>query len=234
MPENEYSSFQKDFYTRETPAMKVENHRRHNENPNYWDIMLGDLKDRERWRGKRALDFGCGCGRNVLNMHLLAEWDFVDGADISGPNCRESEELVKREAPGCESHFYETNGYQLDGVPSDTYDFVMSTIVLQHICVHDIRFSLMQEIFRAMRSGGIFSFQMGYGGKDGSGFPWAQYDENVYSARSTNAGYDVSITDPTPLVQDLQKIGFVDVEFKLTAPHDDSHKEWIWVKARKP
>lgn len=233
MPENEYSTFQKRFYIEETPKMKIENHRGHNKNPDYWDILLGDLKDRDRWKGKRALDFGCGCGRNVLNMHLLAEWERVDGVDISRPNLDESKKLVDNEALGGVSQFYENNGYELNGVPSDEYDFVMSTIVLQHICVHDIRFSLMSEIFRAMKSGGLFSFQMGYGGKI-NGNTWARYDENVYSARATNSGHDVSVTDPSELVKDLEKIGFVDVWYKTTPPFDDCHAAWIWVKARKP
>jgi hypothetical protein len=58
-----YASFQKGYYTAETKEMSTENHEKHNSNPWYWYIMLADLVDPDRWRGKSALDFGSGCGR---------------------------------------------------------------------------------------------------------------------------------------------------------------------------
>ena len=52
------------------------NHEEHNSNPNYWDILLSDLKDKELWKGKKALDFACGKGRNVINMLNLQDRDW--------------------------------------------------------------------------------------------------------------------------------------------------------------
>ncbi len=230
---NEYSEFQKEFYTAETPNMRVENHRSHNRNPDYWNILLGPVReDSARWAGKVALDVGCGCGRNVLNLSRLALWSSVDGADISGPNCEETRRLMREHAPEVPVTTFETNGFELDGVPDSRYDFVMSTIVLQHICVHEVRFNLMREVFRVMRPGGLFSFQMGFGENQRE---HATYFENAYHARATNDGFDVAITNPSDLVGDLEQIGFAHVTYRLTGPWDNErHPQWIWVKASRP
>lgn len=235
---NEYSEFQKKFYTAETPIMKIQNHNMHNSNPDYWNILLAPLKENpENWNGKSALDFGCGCGRNLVNMATFPiKWDRVDGCDISEPNCRESESLVGSVAWDTNCKCYPTNGYELDGVPSDTYDFVMSTIVLQHICVHDVRFNILKEIFRVMKSGSMFSFQMGMGktiGGHTSNF--AEYYDNVYEARKTNSGYDVDVSNADYLTDELKQIGFEVKEVKITKSYEDAcHPEWVWVKAVKP
>lgn len=237
---NDYSRFQKNFYTAETPIMRQENHRKHNSNPRYWDILLGDLKDGAKWEGKRCLDVGCGCGRNLLNMSGLAKWAKVDGCDISEPNCRESEMYMWQNAEGVDVTCYPTNGYELNGVPSDSYDFVMSTIVFQHICVHDVRFNLLKEVFRAMKPGALFSFQMGFGVQREEirrmlNTQYASYFENVYDARSTNSGYDVQITNPDDLINDLKKIGFEIKDVQITESFDnEQHPQWIWIKAVKP
>lgn len=64
---NRYTEMQKSYYERETPNMKIVNHMNHNDNQDYWNILLEPLKT-GNWSRKKALDFGCGCGRNVLNM----------------------------------------------------------------------------------------------------------------------------------------------------------------------
>lgn len=235
---NDYSKFQKDFYTAETPNMRIKNHTQHNANQNYWDILLGDIKSNPAaWEGKSALDVGCGCGRNLLNMSQLAKWARIDGCDISEPNCRESEAYMWERASDVAVTCYPTNGYELNGVPSDFYDFAMSTIVFQHICVHDVRFNLLKEVFRALKSGGLFSLQMGFGVGDGERHrtKFAQYFDNVYEARSTNSGYDVQIVNQDDLVNDLRKVGFDVKEVKITESFDnEQHPQWIWVKAVKP
>jgi ubiquinone/menaquinone biosynthesis C-methylase UbiE len=238
---NDYSKFQKDFYTRETPVMRIENHKQHNSNPKYWDILLGDVKsDPTKWEGKNALDVGCGCGRNLLNLSTLAKWATVDGCDISAPNCEESKMFMWQFAEDTNVDTYPTNGFELDGVPSDKYDFVMSTIVFQHICVHDVRFNILKEVYRVMKSGGTFSFQMAFGvhppeiqAKYDSKF--ASYFENVYDARRTNSGYDVQIVNADDLTGDLKKIGFDVINVQITESwENEQHPQWIWIKAVKP
>ena len=233
LDKNEFSKFQKEFYTAETPTMKIVNHTQHNNNPNYWEILLGDVRsDPEAWKGKSALDFGCGCGRNLLNMSSLASWNNVDGVDISRPNIIETAEFMKKNAPDIKINVFENAGTDLANIVSDSYDFVMSTIVFQHIPVYKIRRSLKKEIFRVMKSGGLFSFQMGAGGRASQ--PWAKFKDDAVDVKTTNGGHDVSVIDPEELVVELKDIGFVDVWYKITEPFDDTHHSWIWVKARKP
>ena len=46
-----------------------------------------------------------------------------------------------------------------DELNTNEYDFVMSTIALQHICVYDIRYSIMKDIHRVLKDGGVFTAQ---------------------------------------------------------------------------
>ena len=73
MENNNYTQMQKSSYN-----MGTSNHLEHNDNPDYWDILLGDLKDKNKWKNKKALDFACGKGRNVINMLSLCDWERVD------------------------------------------------------------------------------------------------------------------------------------------------------------
>ena len=58
------AGFEKDHH-----LMPAQNHKQHNDDPEYWDILLKDIVDNPSfWEGKRALDFGCGCGRNIENL----------------------------------------------------------------------------------------------------------------------------------------------------------------------
>jgi ubiquinone/menaquinone biosynthesis C-methylase UbiE len=221
--------------------MRVENHGQHNRNPRYWSILLGDVQSNPaEWAGKSALDVGCGCGRNLVNMSTLTSWKNVDGCDISEPNCKVSEDFMNSNCWDVPCKCYPTNGYELDGVPSDSYDFVMSTIVFQHICVHDVRFNLLKEVFRVMKSGGLFSFQMGFGEQKPEilsrlDSQFANYFDNTYEARRTNSGYDVKIVNQDDLLNDLKKIGFEIKDVQITESWDnEQHPSWIWVKAVKP
>ncbi len=41
---NPYTSMQKSAYSSGTS-----NHGEHNDNPDYWNVLLGDLKDKDKW-----------------------------------------------------------------------------------------------------------------------------------------------------------------------------------------
>jgi SAM-dependent methyltransferase len=212
------------------------NHPEHNSNPLYWDTLLGDLKNHpERWVGKIALDFGCGKGRNVTNMKTLVKWSRVDGVDISQNNIDYC--IATHNTPdNIMSKFYKNNGSDLSDLLNDEYDFVMSTIVFQHLCVHNLRVALKKEIFRVMKPGGVFSFQMGYGGMNFKGHtnPHGYY-ENVYDANGTNGANDVRVTDPNELLTDLQTIGFTNITYRIEKPWEDGgHPNWIYVRCEKP
>jgi SAM-dependent methyltransferase len=208
------------------------NHPEHNPNPLYWDVLLGDLKQNpEQWAGKAALDFGCGKGRNVTNMKQLANFDRVDGVDISQNNI----DYCVQTQP-TRSTFYKNNGNNLEDLQDNTYDFVMSTIVFQHLCVHELRVNLKKEIYRVMKSGGIFSFQMGYGPLDYAGNTKVRdYYENSYTAENSNGSNDIRVSDPRQLIDDLEAIGFVNVTYRVEQPWSDGgHPNWIYVRCEKP
>ena len=154
---------------------------------------------------------------------------------------------------------YVSSGLDCGSTPSNYYDMVFSTIVLQHICVHSIRYNIMTDVHRILAPNGLFSFQMGYDGEPHSpviaGKEWFEpemkphwqhnlvpekvknqvpYHHNNTSATVTNSGADVSIRDPQDVITDLEKIGFKDITYKITYSwQDNAHVYWIWFQARK-
>jgi predicted SAM-dependent methyltransferase len=74
----------------------------------------------------------------------------------------------------------------------------MSTIVLQHICVYEIRYNYLKEFYRLLKNDGILSIQMGYG----DGHPNTRnYYDNYYDASTTNSGCDVKVTNPEEIIK---------------------------------
>ncbi len=206
------------------------NHEEHNENPDYWDILLGELKDYKKWENKNALDFACGKGRNVTNLFNLCNWASVDGVDISSGNINFCNNSYKNQ----NSSWYVNNGIDISDLKSNHYDFVMSTIALQHIPVYDIRRSLIKDILRTLKNEGLFSFQMAYG-EDVKKFKRiSSYFSNEWDAVGTNSIHDVRVQDEKQLVDDLLEIGFSDIETYVRESFSDSnHAQWIYVKCFK-
>ena len=224
---NPYTQMQLHLYELTADMMNVENHRGHNANPDYWDILVRDTES--AYRDKVGLDFGCGCGRSLQNLW----WRFrrMDGVDLSFGNLAHAHEhLVSVGCPADRYQLFQANGVDLGNLASDEYDFVMSTIVLQHIAVYDIRFQYLQEFFRVMAPGGLLSFQMGFGG----GYGKAGYYENHYDTESTTSFHDTLVTHPGQIRADLELIGFVDLWHTIRPSFDDGHPNWIYVKAYKP
>jgi len=208
------------------------NHDEHNDNSDYWDILLGDLKNKQNWKGKTGLDFACGKGRNVTNMLTLADWVRVDGIDISNGNI----EYCKTNYQSHPSNWYCNNGTDVSDLNDNEYDFIMSTIALQHIPVYDIRKSLITDLLRTLKPGGLFSFQMGFGeGLESPIGPRSSYYANTYDAEGTNSHHDVRIHNEEEVVLDLLNIGYTNIKTEVKESYSDSgHTHWIYVKAYKP
>ena len=207
------------------------------------DFVVGSYESQNRWKdyddylmkgvgksykNKLALDFGCGPGRNSIKYHDL--FRRIDGVDIS-------EELIKKAKENFKFHkvslpkLFVNNGYDLSGIEDNTYDFVMSTIAMQHICVYSTRFNLLKEFYRILKKGGKISIQMGYG-KDSP--QSVGYYEDYYNSIRTNRGCDTRIESPAQVRKDLVKIGFKDFEYDIrpTGP-GDIHPNWIFFWAKK-
>jgi SAM-dependent methyltransferase len=174
-----------------------------------------------------ALEYGCGPGRNLIRFHK--QFKRIDGVDIGQTNINNAFINIKDaelELP----NLYVNSG---DDIPTDDeiYDIVFSVICLQHICVHEVRYKIMQEIYRVLKKGGYFCFQMGYGNPKTNSVP---YYTNNYESSTTNGGNDVNVEKYEFLEKDLTEIGFKNFEHNIgkTGP-GDGHGNWIWVRVQK-
>lgn len=105
-------------------------------------------------RLERALDFGCGIGR--LSQALARHFSEVHGVDIATAMLEQAREQ-NRAGDRCQFHLNESDSLAL--FPDATFDFVYSSITLQHM---EPRFSrgFLSEFFRVTRPGGVVVFQI--------------------------------------------------------------------------
>lgn len=230
-PNNPYTKMQESFYDTTAGNMAKQNHRHHDKNFDYWEVLLRGVREGNSYLNeKKALDLGCGTGRNICNLLRMANWKRVDGVDISKNNLIEAEKLLKEDGiPDGRYKLFKNNGVDLKVLENNFYEFVMSTIVLQHIPVYTIRYSLMSEVYRVLQDEGVFSFQMGFG----VGYGKSKYYDNTYTATGTNSEHDVEVSDPEQLLGDLKKIGFKYSNYVIKKAFDDGHPFWIYALAIK-
>jgi len=231
MSKEKYLGMQSSQYEREASQWSLEN-----KDPvvGWYDYHESSpLYDEELFRGidtskMIALDYGCGPGRCIIRFN--DRFKIIDGVDISKRNLENAKLNLADAGIKYEGELMLTPGDSLSFIGDGVYDMVYSVICLQHIAVHEIRYNIMKEIFRVLKPGGWFCFQMGYGNRPDS----ADYYENRYDAGGTNGTCDVRVTDISYLQDDLNKIGFEHHNIKMTEPIQDLHDMWMWVQARKP
>lgn len=108
-----------------------------------------------------ALDFGAGVGR--LTQALALRFDRVDGVDISTTMLAKARTLNRH---GERVRYVQGEPDRLP-LPSATYDFVLSRIVLQHLQAA-LQSMYLQEFMRVLKPGGIAVFQVVTGVRDAS------------------------------------------------------------------
>lgn len=230
----DYAAMQHRFYNQDAAGWTVNNR----------DAVVGTFDAHNSWgqyshlfsgmddlKGKRVLDFGCGPGRNLVKY--AKTFGRIDGVDISEVNLEKARVWIEHNGlAAADFSMYQCNGMDLSDIPSDTYDIVMSTICMQHICVYDIRYGLLKEFLRVLKPGGCITIQMGYGGKrPGS----VDYYANNVTAGTTNGHCDNRVEDPAQLRGDVEKIGYVNFSHVIAdCGPGDLHDNWIYFRAFKP
>ncbi len=204
-----YSNFlseTKQFFEDINEGMQKDNHKQHDIEPNYKGILLKEIVENpEYWDNKTALDFGCGCGRNIKNLLDLANFKTVDGCDISYKNIEYSKKYIDdifKYSSKC--YTWEIDGATLYPCENNTYDFIMSHQVFQHIANYEVRYSLLSDIYRTLKPGGLISLHYM---NLGSSLPY-------YSNNNTATVYSImnaTTENPKQVIDDLNKIGFKNV-----------------------
>ena len=103
----------------------------------------------------RVLDLGCGIGR--LIKPLAAKVGEIHGVDVSGEMIQRAREYL---GDLSNVRLYENDGSDLSELRSDTYDFVYSYLMFQHIPDRAIVERYLSEVYRVTKVGGTFRFQI--------------------------------------------------------------------------
>jgi ubiquinone/menaquinone biosynthesis C-methylase UbiE len=105
-------------------------------------------------RGKCMVEIGCGAGR--MTRVFAREFAHVDAIDISDEMQRRAKEYLQ-DFPNI--RWILADGATLSGVTAESADFVFSYLVIQHLPSHAIANTLLREILRALKPGGVFLLQ---------------------------------------------------------------------------
>ena len=200
--------------------------RAHDQWADYNDYLMKYVPRNESWI---ALDYGCGPGRNLKRWSSI--FARVDGVDISQKNLENARTFLAHLPTAKTPNLFLTEGMDCGAAPKDHYDFVFSSICLQHICVYNVRYSILKSLFSCLKLGGRISIQMGYGVPSPN---TVNYHDNFFAAPGTNRVADVAIRSPDEVENDLKKIGFTDFEHWLRpVGPGDVHPQWIFFTAVK-
>jgi ubiquinone/menaquinone biosynthesis C-methylase UbiE len=231
--DNKYTIMQKKFYKWNSESWNINNRDPvvgSFDNHNNWEDYEFLFKDIENCENKTVLDFGCGPGRNLVKYSN--KFNRIDGTDIAETNLEKAITWIEYNNIKKENHnLILCNGIDLNRIGDETYDIVMSTICMQHICVYDIRFNYLKEFYRVLKNDGYVTIQMGYGIPTSD---TVDYYDNYYEATGTNGGCDTSISDYKQIEKDLLSIGFKNFKYYIrpTGP-GDRHPNWIFFNAQK-
>ena len=103
----------------------------------------------------RVLEIGCGAGR--LTRALSNIFGEIHAVDVSG-------EMVARARAALHDRpnvtFYQNNGCDLSVVPALVFDFAYSSLVFQHIPSREVIETYVREVYRLLRPGALFKFQV--------------------------------------------------------------------------
>jgi SAM-dependent methyltransferase len=102
-----------------------------------------------------VLEIGCGSGR--ITRTLADVFGQVYAVDISGEMVRQAKEALQ-DRPN--AHVFQNSGSDLRVLGDIQVDFAFSYIVFQHIPSREVIQSYVSEVYRLLRPGGLFKFQV--------------------------------------------------------------------------
>ena len=100
--------------------------------------MLKDLQNNNEFIGKSCLEYGCGAGRNLVNMSILGGFTRADGIDISKTNAINAQKFAEEKLKSYSTKVtcLEGDGYTCMPFRNESYDFIISHQVFIHIPNH--------------------------------------------------------------------------------------------------
>ena len=135
---------------------------------------------------------------------------------------------------------FKTNGMDCGDAPLGFYDFIFSSICLQHIASYKVRYRIFESMYTVLKTGGKISIQMGFGPTIISNRkfadPWTvSYYDDYFKAVSTNGHCDTQVTNPDQISEDLDSIGFTNFAYEVRppGPGENKHQNWIFFEAQK-
>ncbi|MFB3829604.1 MAG: methyltransferase domain-containing protein [Bryobacteraceae bacterium] len=102
-----------------------------------------------------ALEIGCGPGR--LMRPMARHFGEVHGVDVSDEMIRLARDRL-RDVPN--AHPHTSAGSDLSDFPGESFDFVYSYAVFQHIPSRDVVFHYLREARRVLKPGGVLRCQL--------------------------------------------------------------------------
>jgi len=116
--------------------------------------QLKRLPAKANRRAWRALEIGCGPGR--LMRPLSRHFGEIHGVDVSDEMIRLGRERLS-DIP--HAHFHTTDGASLPQFADESFEFIYSYAVFQHIPSRDVVLEYMREVRRLLKPGGVFHGQ---------------------------------------------------------------------------
>ncbi|MGY3337826.1 SAM-dependent methyltransferase [Streptomyces filamentosus] len=149
--------------------------------------------------GGRALDLGCGPGRNTL--HLASLGYRADGVDLSANAIRWAGE--RAEERGAEGVRFTCGDAFAAGTVEGPYDLVYDSGCLHHLPPHR-RVGYLALLDRVLAPGGVFALTAFAAGEDGMGSE--RPDADFYRAGALDGGLAYTDTDLLALFADLEPL----------------------------
>ena len=132
-----------------------------------WELRRVPLAQRRGWR---ALEIGCGPGR--LMRPMARHFVEIHGVDVSDEMIALAKDKL-RDIPNAFPHH--GDGSTLPQFADDSFDFIYSYAVFQHIPTREVVYQYLREIRRVLKPGGLVRLQFNGlpSGSDGDYDTWA-------------------------------------------------------------